>query len=225
MTFFADSEGFSSIQLFRLIAMDFQSEADIRRQLVEQTQFLGVEKIALARTEIENSDDFVANLEGESRDGAVTAPECPVHPSRGARGALQIVTHLTLAIAQRARHRRGIVPAIVRQSRELLEITGAKAALGDDFNPIAGLIQTTDPGALELALLDGDAAGLRKQCLRIAQAHNRLIDIAQYSINAIEISDTRFVFLALASGGCHGLRYAINFQDRRTCRIRDFASA
>jgi hypothetical protein len=58
-----------------------------------------------------------------------------------------------------------------------------------------------------------------------SQAHNRLIDVAQYSINTIEITDARFVLLALASGGSNGFRYAINFQDRRACRIRDFASA
>ena len=77
-------------------------------------------------------------------------------------------------------------------------------------------------------ILDGDAAGFREHRLRIALAHDGLVDVAQDRVEAVELPDAlrRPPLLCNVNEGGDGVRFAVKVDERRAQKdLADFAVA
>ncbi len=93
---------------------------------------------------------------------------------------------------------------------------------------LSGRVPQANPRHAKLAVLDGDPAGFREHRLRIALAHDGLVDVAQDGINPVELPDAlrRPPLLCDVNEGRDGVQSAAKLDERRAQKdLADFAAA
>ncbi len=179
-------------QAVRLLELpDLHREREVRRQFFEQVQLLGVEETRLAGVEVEGAEGLALHDQGKRRRSAVAELQRIVSPGGHARVMLDIVADRVHTFAQGARGRsqpaRTVAPASI--DLQLLEVAVRHAGVSHGPNALRFRVQQTDPRHSEAARLDRGAASLGEQRLGLAHAHDRLIDLAQHGVDAVQLQD------------------------------------
>ena len=167
----------------------FQRERHVGDEPVEQLEVLLVEKARLGGVQRDSADRAASHPDREASAGSVAALQRLLPPWRHARIDPDVVADRARALPGRGSRWAALLRLDGHGNPDALEVAVYKAGLGHRPERTRLVVHQPDPGHPEQPLLHRDAAHLLEQFVAVAQAHNRLADLAGNRVQAVQLRD------------------------------------